>query len=373
MLRVARTEDRKTVIFDNAGKLGYLAAFGAARYRLAEPPVENAGEEIGVSSAQRLLRRELRGERFQSKLRQQIERERVARKGMPREIQREDAAHAEIPEENFAIFGVNTLPAADKLRAAGAAQPRETADGFRVGLERAENGREGDHLVSQRTEKVRSAAGRSDHAVGKKLLARAGGEGKAAALRGDGGDLRRAALRNAQRLAAETQYVEHGGGGVAARIDAAFFIRDRPEPERAKERAQRAARRVRENGRDEIRPVIVLRRNVRIREIAPPVAGFEQFFADAVRLFKNRHVRSGLPGGDRRAEPARAAADHGDTARRFFSSHGMILPDDFSRVNLITVFPGAKERREKMCGAQRTGVPAAAKRRRFLSSSSSPD
>ena len=255
-----------------------------------------------------------------------IKRERVARKGIPREIEREDAAHAEIAEKDFALFGVNTLSAADKLRAAGAAQPRETADGFRVGLERAENGREGDHLVSQRTEKARSAAGRSDHAVGKKLLARAGGEGKAAALRGDGGDLRRAALRNAQRLAAETQYVEHGGGGVAARIDAAFFIRDRPEPERAKERAQRIARHVRKNGRDEIRPVIVLRRNVRIREIAPPVAGFEQFFADAVRLFKNLNVRSGLPGGDRRAEPARAAADHGDTARRFFSSHGMILP-----------------------------------------------
>lgn len=92
---------------------------------------------------------------------------------MPREIQRENAAHAEIPEENFALFGVNTLPAADKLCAAGAAQPCETADGFRVGLERAEDGREGDHLVSQRTEKARSAAGRSDHAVGKKLLARA--------------------------------------------------------------------------------------------------------------------------------------------------------------------------------------------------------
>lgn len=87
---------------------------------------------------------------------------------MPREIQRENAAHAEIPEENFALFGVNTLPAADKLRAAGAAQPRETADGFRVGLERAENGREGDHLVSQRTEKARSAAGRNDHAVRQK-------------------------------------------------------------------------------------------------------------------------------------------------------------------------------------------------------------
>ena len=77
VLRVARTEDRKTVIFDNAGKLGWLAAFGAARYRLAEPPVEYAGEEIGVSPAQRLLRRELRGERFQRKLRQQIERERI--------------------------------------------------------------------------------------------------------------------------------------------------------------------------------------------------------------------------------------------------------------------------------------------------------
>ena len=59
VLRVARAEDRKTVVFDDAGKLGYLAAFGAARYRLAEPPVENAGKEIGVSSAQRLLRREL--------------------------------------------------------------------------------------------------------------------------------------------------------------------------------------------------------------------------------------------------------------------------------------------------------------------------
>ena len=36
VLRVARAEDRKTVIFDNAGKLGCLAAFGAARYRLAD-------------------------------------------------------------------------------------------------------------------------------------------------------------------------------------------------------------------------------------------------------------------------------------------------------------------------------------------------
>ena len=228
VLRVAGAEDRKPVILDNAGKLRRLAASGAARYRLAEPPVENAGEQLGAAAAQRLLCRELRGERVQRQLRQQIERERVARKGVPREIQRKYPAHAEIPEKNFAVFGINALSAAEKLRAAGAAQPRETADGFRVGLERTEDGGERNRFVPERAEKRRAAAGGSDHAVGEKRLAGSGGENKAAALRSNGGDLGGAALLNAQRLAAETQHVEHGGGGVAARINAPLLVRDRP-------------------------------------------------------------------------------------------------------------------------------------------------
>ena len=65
---------------------------------------------------------------------------------------------------------------------------------------------------------------------------------------------------------------------------------------------------------------------MRVGEIAPPVAGFEQLFPDAVRLFKDPNVRPGASGGDRRAQPARAAADHRNAARRFFFFHGMILP-----------------------------------------------
>ena len=50
-----------------------IITFGAARYRLAEPPVENAGEKIGTVLAQRFLYGKFFRECVQRQLRQQIE------------------------------------------------------------------------------------------------------------------------------------------------------------------------------------------------------------------------------------------------------------------------------------------------------------
>ena len=115
------------------------------------------------------------------------------------------------------------------------------------------------------------------------------------------GDLHGAALTDLHFLALETQHVQHRGGGVAARVDAPFFVRDRPQPERAEEIQQLFAEIFPQRGFDEVRVVIVIRRDLHVGEIASPVAGFEQLFADAVCLFKNHNVRPGAPGGDRRA------------------------------------------------------------------------
>ena len=111
------------------------------------------------------------------------------------------------------------------------------------------------------------------------------------------------------------QHVEDGGGLARAREDLAGLLLARLDAEVPEEGEGRleVERRQRRAGESGVLPVEAAQVEVRVREIAAPVAGGQQLLADAGHALEHGDRRAAPRRGDRRDHAGGAAADDDDS------------------------------------------------------------